>query len=155
MKKLVVLVLSIIFSLSLVGTAFGEGLITMDEEIPESVSAVDLSSMSKDDLIALKKAIDSELLNRGELVSDTFTAGTYTVGRDIKPGVFVFTKQDDGLAAMYVYDNEEKYKSRNPSGQAAIAQGESATFNLMDGMVLSIADFNGIIEEKAAPSWAP
>lgn len=153
MKKFIALALGIILSFRIVGTSFG--MIVMEEEAPEIVAAFGLSSMSKDDLIALKKAIDGELKNRGELVSAQFTSGTFTVGRDIKSGVFTLTKQDEGIAVIYVYDDQEKYDSYDPTGQNTLRQGESATVNLHDGMILLVDDFNGTIEEQAAPSWAP
>jgi len=143
MKKVVALVLVLAMCIGMVGV------------VSASPASIDLSSMSSDDLIALKKAIDVELANRGEIVTGTITSGTFTTGRDIKPGVYVFTKQDDGLAAIYIYDDQDKYSAHEPSGQSVISQGESATVSLFDGMVLLIDDFSGTIELQPAPSWAP
>lgn len=54
-------------------------------------TAFDLQSMSIDDLVALRAAINSELLARGFEKEVTVPAGTYTIGEDIPAGSYTIS----------------------------------------------------------------
>lgn len=50
--------------------------------------SIDLSSMSVDELIALKASIVGELMSREEIKEANIPAGSYTVGKDIPVGAY-------------------------------------------------------------------
>lgn len=65
--------------------------------------SVGLSSMTVDELIALKASIVGELMSRGEIKEANIPAGSYTVGKDIPVGAYSI--KTNALMAMVTVTN--------------------------------------------------
>lgn len=125
----------------------------------ESNFGVDLESMSLEDLISLKDAVNEEIASKGG--DNVLGAGIYEVGVDIKASNFKLTPYegtssgelcifangtdtDDGEKVFHkwVYYDEEKNVQ------------ESIVVNLKDGQVLKTGG-SLIIEDATKSFWAP
>lgn len=98
MKKLLILIVTLLMLLPMVGFA---------EE-------TDFSQMNYDELVEMKTALEAELRNRPEASPFTLTSGVYVVGIDIKPGrYFVATAAIDKLyASLNIFSTKETYDLR-------------------------------------------
>ena len=153
MKRLVALALVLVFVFC--GTAFAEGLIVMEEEVPTVVGGIDVTALSDDDLIALKDAVIQEISNRNLAIKGTFGNGTYVVGVDIKPGSYVISNTSDELGNYYIYESVEKMQNNEIMGSGYMTENGDATFNLHDGEVLRISGIKSATIEEIVASWAP
>lgn len=132
---------------------------------PVMASDIDLTSMSTEDLVALKDSINTEIANRGG--DNVIGEGTYTVGTDIKSGNFKVTpmKGYDGYTTFYVFKDSaeyEDYKGGNyDAGDCVIdlesyeeGNNDSGNLVLKDGEILYVYRGNAVIEE-VNPFWKP
>lgn len=75
---------------------------------------VDYSTLSFDELLAIKKAVDLEYNSRPEAAGLNLAPGAYVVGEDIKPGHYyaaMVYPSDSGIKAYaYIYTSYEAYK---------------------------------------------
>ena len=148
MKKRI-LALVLVFTIAFAGLTFA------------TVEDLNLSEMTTDELISLKKAIAEELnLRLGD--GDMIYAGTYVGGQDIKSGYYNITNTGDGYLTIYVYDSLESYQAylkdwSSIDGQISHSEcktGGTLAIKLNDGELLYISRGEGICA-PSAPSWAP
>ena len=120
--------------------------------------AIDLSSLSLEDLLQLHNDVRTEINNRLYLQDNTLIGrADYLVGRDIKPGTYLFTvvdsdkgKSGDIWNQIIIYDSDgEVFYVENFS-----QVGSTKVFALSDGQELSIAGCTGYLSE-CSPDWAP
>ena len=153
MKKLIVLVLVAVLSLGVVGPAMAA----------ES-SGPDLSSMSLDELVALKNDILQEIISRvGDY--ESFPSGVYVAGKDIKAGnysIINYNTEDTmsyQIASVGVFPagTDISDSTATPIMQSKIYAQEEFSVSLEDGMVLVIELREGQlgIRSTASASWAP
>lgn len=132
---------------------------------PVMASDIDLTSMSTEDLVALKDSINTEIANRGG--DNVIGEGVYIVGTDIKAGSFKVTamKGYDGYTTFYIFKDSaeyEEYKGGNYDvGDCVVdldsyEEGDidSGNLTLKEGEVLYVYRGNAVIEE-VNPSWKP
>lgn len=142
MKKILLLVLSL--------------MLFVVPGLAEDVST-DLSTMSVDDLIALRKCVDNELDSRDFFSESEIYSGTYVVGKDIKLGSYVIvcaqTMSQYGLEVR-LYADEEMWRDSESLSRRYIDEGESLQIRLDEGMVVALFDGTATIR-RTEPSWAP
>lgn len=113
-KKLVVLLVA--FSLLFSTAAFAE-------------ASVDLSSMSSEDLVALRAQINAELLSRGFEKDVDVPAGSYIIGKDIPSGDYTITTNN--LVVITImnekggYDDMYSITKNSPLGKITLKDGYS------------------------------
>ena len=104
--------------------------------LPVMALADDLSSMSFDDLMALRQQITAEIMSRPEWKEVTVPSGAWKVGLDIPVGVYSIHPTEKGGYLRILSD----------SGKVLISQGvrkEADAFGkyeLKDGYVVEIED---------------
>ncbi len=82
----------------------------------------DFSSMSNDDIIALRLAAFQELMDRGAVKSANVPAGTYTVGTDIPAGDYsISTTQMLVTIVVNEYDQMYVVTPENGVGKITIS----------------------------------
>lgn len=121
--------------------------------IPAFAEGMDLSSMSMDELYALRVALNSEISSRLLGETTAIYSGKYVVGEDIKPGTYVLYA--DMPSAKYVTIKITWPDKNHESIFEQIKINESFYLNLEEGSVL---DLDGIqtahLEAIAMPEWA-
>lgn len=96
-----------------------------------AVAETDLSSMSYNDLIALQKKVNAEIMSRPEWKEVKVPAGTWKVGDDIPEGTYSI-KTDAVLCTIQIWNGE---------------QGDFS--NYVDMKIISESESVGKIELKA------
>lgn len=71
---------------------------------------IDLSSMSDDEIVELMKQVNQEIVDRRINKTAKMAPGTYTGGKDIPAGKYIFTctATGDDWGNMFVYNKEGK-----------------------------------------------
>ena len=100
MKRLVSVIL--IFSLALLCSS--------------AICETDLSSMSFDDLVALREQLNLTIWNSKEWQKVDVPAGTYQIGVDIPAGHWTIIPYPDTLSNVYYFDRIDKYGKDPASG---------------------------------------
>ena len=129
----------------------------------ENNFGVDLESMSLEDLISLKDAVNEQIAAKGG--DNVFGAGVYEVGKDIKAASFkLICYEGTELTDVFIYENEDAMTSNEPIFRDYLnyddkktSQEEtpdSAMLNLKENQVVVIKCGMATIEETK-PSWAP
>lgn len=124
---------------------------------------IDFSSMSTDELLALREELNAEIESRIGVEAETINKGIYTVGEDIKAGTYTISYKEGGFTfqvfTFSTVDDFNAYKASNGQDAACMLMqygvnpNESAYVNLKDGMVIVINGEGKIMSEK--PSFAP
>ena len=100
---------------------------------------IDLSSMSFDDLIALRYKIDSEILSRPEWKETEVPQGTWVVGEDIPAGSYsIRAKATDDSVLIRIYKN-----SNDSIGNAHYIYQDNQIIGkiiLSDGMIVELSN---------------
>ncbi len=120
-------------------------------------ASVDVTSMTTDDLLELKEAINSEILKRFGTEGDSIYTGKYIVGEDIKSGMYVITfpskNSDYDYGQVIVYPTVEcEWSDREV---ITLRIGEEGYLELNDGNVIDVSYLTGVIRPITKPSWAP
>ena len=121
--------------------------------VPALAEEVDYKAMSTDELIAMRGKINDEL--RARLASDASAtsdiySGSYKVGVDINPGIYLFTCLSVSEGAENVMINKDYM------GGVYLNVGDSTIINLSaDDKCLNIFDGSGTIQQTVKPDWAP
>lgn len=95
--------------------------------------SVDLSSMSVDELIALKASIVGELMSRGEIKEAKVPSGSYIIGEDIPAGSYTITT-DSIFAFININDSNGKYINM----MTFSADDPIGKINLLDGQQIEL-----------------
>lgn len=118
--------------------------------LPALAEGVDYKSMSTDELIAMRESVNDEL--RVRLASDAsdIYIGSYKVGVDINPGIYLFT-------CLSVSEGAEKVMiNKDYMGGVYLNVGDSTIINLSaDDGCLNIFYGSGTIQPTVKPDWAP
>ena len=121
---------------------------------------IGISSMSIDELMELRTAIEEELWLRMEAGSSPIGSGMYRVGIDIKAGTYYISDaKPSGLYfCIQLYEDEDALANREEmtgfSNSGYLDEGEDATVSLHDGMIMLI-DSGSAVMQEIKPSWAP
>ena len=85
---------------------------------------IDLSTYTVEELIELKTAIDSELIDRGATKSANIPTGDYVVGQDFPAGTYTITTSEY-MVAITLNDYEELYTvtPESPVGRVVLEDG--------------------------------
>lgn len=124
---------------------------------------IDLSSMTLDELVALRNDISFEISSRVSDQGEPFYPGRYDVGKDIKAGTYVITNvtdDPDNNALNWIECGTATIKENGElesSYHEYIKCGSSVMVSLADGMVFLLSTDTGImtITTMEKPSWAP
>ena len=96
----------------------------------------DFSSMTNDELIALRLSVFQELMDRGAVKSATVPAGTYTVGVDIPAGDYsISTSQIMVTVVIGNYDQLYVVTPDNGVGKVTLKDGD--TFQVTSTVLLT------------------
>ena len=103
-------------------------------------TGVELSSMTDQELTALKEQLDAEILERGIVKTAVIPTGFYTVGTDSPAGNYVLSLGDiDWVGAWYnQYANEADKKNDTRISSGMITSTTTAHVNLLDGQILQL-----------------
>lgn len=125
-------------------------------------SPVDFESMTTDELIDLRDALNAEIANRIGNDDTLIYVGRYVVGEDIRAGRYVinFLSKEDSLDTEYgtvvIYYTEEDDRSMTMNKDVLyFPLGEEGYIELSDGNVVYIKETAASIYSVAKPSWAP
>ena len=125
----------------------------------ENNFGVDLESMSLEDLISLKDAVNEQIAAKGG--DNVFGAGVYEVGKDIKAASFkLICYEGTELTDVFVYENEDAITSNKPIFRDYLnyddkkTSQESCVINLKDGQILKTTG-TLLIEDASTAFWAP
>lgn len=130
MKKLAIVIMLLVFLVS------------------ASCAEVDITSMSAEELAALRQQID-------EIIGYPIQ-GDFVVGVDIKEGYYSLTcisNEDGSLPWMVLYEDEARKKKKGPSGE--LNPEQSFIIHLSEHNVLRINNTPALISPVEAPSWKP
>ena len=86
---------------------------------------ISLSSMSTDELIALKTQIVQELLDRGAMKSATVPAGEYVIGKDLPVGEYSISTEQIFVTIIYGDYNMYVISPENGIGKVKLNEGDS------------------------------
>jgi len=152
-RNFALVLLMVLLEIFLAPTALSEG--------------TDLTFMSLDDLLTLRKNVESEISARLRSDASLIYAGKYYVGKDIKEGSYIMTctRQDypNKSLQILVYPNEEIYIdvmskkvdfATSHSSFSALTEGNSAYVALENGMLMFIASGDCHVQ-TAESNWEP
>ena len=77
-------------------------------EVTEAEAIIDLSDFTDDEIIALLKQLQNEIVSRGIEKTAELKEGYYVVGQDIPVGKYTVTKVESAIdeeAEVFIYDN--------------------------------------------------
>lgn len=113
-----------------------------------------IGDMTYEELIKLRDDISSEFAERGV---EVLPSGHYVVGKDIRPGNYLYTccriAESEKYVSIYIYKDETAEKNHDCI-LVRLDSGEEYYMNLSDGMVVLITNATGTIQ-TIKPSWAP
>ena len=123
---------------------------------------LNLSVISLDELVTLRRSIDAEILNRIGSDSSSIYSGTYIVGENISAGKYSIKcielfNDGYGLYGLHVaiYELEEDGSTfGNRISIVNLAIGESAYVSLSPGLALDLSGGTGVVS-IVDPFWAP
>ena len=125
----------------------------------ESNFGVDLESMSLEDLVSLKDAVNEQIAAKGG--DNVIGAGIYEVGKDIKAANFKVTPYEaSGSMSLELYASEADMTAYNSLFNSFLyydekkTSQESVSLNLKEGQILQISG-PLIIEDASKAFWAP
>ena len=98
---------------------------------------VDLSSLSYDDLLALKLQVDAEVMARPETKSVSVPIGVYEVGVHIPAGEYTLA-QDNGYASITVATASDFSDYENIIGTTYIEEAGIGRFVLEEGQFVNV-----------------
>ena len=155
MKKL--LCLSLVFCLMFNAAAFA--------------GEIDLSSMSDEDLLELKKNVDTEVSNRNLNTGFELPIGVYKIGTDIKAGSYVFYDLENledpvdkvygieipvsRIAYIEWYESEDDFANHENGDIEGIRPESPYRLSLDDNMILEVSVKPVGIKEAEVIPFAP
>ncbi len=121
-----------------------------------STDGFDLSSMSLEDLLGLRNAVDEEIRTRVSQPSAALYNGKYTVGKDVRSGRFMLTviqpvvDEWDDEAYVYIEFADGEHDT------LSLHAGESTILDLTEGAVITVKDvISATLTEVPQASYAP
>lgn len=127
--------------------------------MPALAESVDLDSMTTDELLALRNQINDVLKERIASNASEIYSGVYTVGVDIKPGIYIIQidelPEGETTGIVWKFANAEDQRNRNYISADYVQIGDEYQIVLEDGMVLEITRAKGTIHSIVKPEWAP
>lgn len=131
MKKFIA-VISILALLFCLVSAFAEG--------------IDLTSMSKQELIELEIAIKEELAQRDPFSEIVLYPGKYVVGKDMLASDYIFHGLDNNKQEAYIFIRDSETDKTISKGH--VKPGENMRFELEEGIYVQIDDAPVILIER-------
>ena len=103
-------------------------------------TGVDFSSMTDEELTALKQQLDAEMLERGMVKTAEIQAGDYTIGVDIPQGDYELINEVNETGVVYYrFPTQEDYKNgTNEQTFWPLNMNDTAKITLSDSQVLCI-----------------
>ena len=127
--------------------------------VPVFAESFDFSSMTTDELIALKDSVLAELKARfGQTDYTNVIEGSYLVGEDIDAGVYVLFRHInyDYISSVKIYASAEAAEDDNYMLSYSLSRtNEQARVELTDGMYLVVSGNNGVDIRKAEKIIVP
>ena len=103
-----------------------------------AMADVDFTSMSTDELIAMKEQLMAELIDRGELKEVKVPSGEYIVGEQIPAGEYSIALADGEILAMItVNEYEQMYTLSEDSGIGRIVLVDGDAVSVMSSVVFT------------------
>ena len=121
--------------------------------VPVFAEALDFSTMTTDELIALKNSILEEIDARvGQTDHAHIVEGTYLVGADIDAGTYVFFRNIDYeyRSTIKLYASIDDLKNREYISDYYLSEIDDETrIELTEGVYLVVDGYNGVDIRKA------
>ena len=131
-------------------------LVSIALPVISSADGFDFSSMSLEELLGLRNAVDEEIRTRVSAPSAAIWNGTYVVGNDIKSGRYLLT------VVNVTPDENRDYSSfsiTTPEGKDdyfLLVAGESQIIDLGEGYIFEVNDvISATLTEVPQASYAP
>lgn len=102
-----------------------------------SAETIDISGLSYDELVALKKQINLAIMQSKEWKEVTVPVGKYIVGTDIPAGDYTVTYNDSFQAAICIFSGDGKLLSYDSLGELW-RSSKIGKLTLLDGQTLGI-----------------
>ena len=114
---------------------------------------VNLTDMTLDELLRLRKQIDHEILLRFEMedIVSTLPKGEYVCGEHIKPGRYIFTNLALEKRGIRIYDNQEMHDQWEHRYYYLLTPNQSAFAELKEGMIVCLYDGDLLLEIANLP----
>lgn len=128
------------------------GLIAIPVQASEQ-SAIDLDSMTLDELVSLRDEVNSKIAELGG--DNVLPQGTYEVGKDIKAGQYkVMGCEGYDMSCFNIYATKEDWETSENGirGTVAYEDGTSAMMNIDDGEYLDVT-WGSLVVEEIKASW--
>ena len=117
---------------------------------------LDLSSLSLEDLLGLRKAIDEEIHIRISQPSETLYDGVYVIGTDIRSGRYLVTVID---CCVDEYSDSASFRITSVNGEKDrfyLVPGQSRIVELVDGTTFEVEDvLSATLSDVPPASYAP
>ena len=122
--------------------------------VPAFAETVNLNSMSLEELIQLRDAVQDEISVRIGSDPMAIASGKYIVGTDIKAGYYLLVV--DSVAVKYVDLSLVWLDESHDDVWEQLREGETYYLKLEDGMKLTLENVaSAHLEAITAPEWAP
>lgn len=122
--------------------------------VPAFAETVNLNSMSLEELIQLRDAVQDEISVRIGSDPMVIASGKYIVGTDIKAGYYLLVV--DSVAVKYVDLSLVWLDESHDDVWEQLREGETYYLKLEDGMKLTLENVTSAhLEAITAPEWAP
>lgn len=117
----------------------------------------DLTQMTMDELLSLRRRINEEISGRYGMDSMEIFTGRYVAGEGIAVGRYIITCTDvigSSMVVMLSEYNAETKRAGETLNYAYLSVGETAYMDVAEGTMMEINDGVGIIK-TVDPYWAP
>ena len=125
--------------------------------VPALAEPVDYSSMTLEQLIEMRAAINREIDAWIGTSATAIYSGVFVVGKDIKPGRYVLILEK-GLKypTASTYFGTEKYADDSQYQAYELRDGESTYIELVEGMTFTLDQITiAYLQPLTKPDWAP
>lgn len=131
-------------------------LISVALPVVSSADGFDFSSMSLEELLGLKKAVDEEILTRVSQPLAALYNGKYVVGNNIRSGRFVLIVTQPVVDGSFDYAEVFLTTSDGEEESFHLHAGESLILDLVDGTILEVWNvISATLTEVPPASYAP
>ena len=138
-------------------------IILVFSNVASADSSMVFDSMSLEELLEIRRLVDTEIRTRTDSSPSVFPAGLYIGGKSIKPGAYTISANDEYYGiSIAMFSNTEKYEKYFADGEindslmsfeGNLNRGDSAFVYIEEGTVLLIND-TALIESTVA-TWLP
>ncbi len=124
-------------------------LILLIVAIPVLAEGWDFASMTTDELIELRTAINAELATRGEDGWVHLQKGGYVIGTDLDPDVYIFRWADPEDGSLIVIYDHSDFRVGGSYWEKFYSDSKEVRYRVEEGWSFVVSGENGIDIKKA------